>query len=87
MAKLFAAETLIRNPDDVPRVRAALKGIDCSFHVDVGAVGDWPTVFGFIVGTSELPESNLGDWLINVVWPAGGDVIEWRYGEPWKIPE
>jgi hypothetical protein len=86
-AKLFAAEIVITNPDDVSRVRAALKDIDCTFHVDVRAVGDWPTVFGFIIGTSELDENDLSNWLSDIVWPVGGDVVEWRYGEPWEISE
>jgi hypothetical protein len=83
----FAAEVLIRNPVDVPLVRAALAAVGCTYVIDADANGDPPTVFGMAVGTSELDEGDIGEWLSGIVWPVGGDVVEWRYGKPWKIPD
>jgi hypothetical protein len=81
----FAAEILIRDPVDVPRVRKALATVGCTYVIDVDANGDPPTTFGMAIGTTELKQDDIGPWLSGIVWPVGGDVIEWGYGEPWKI--
>jgi hypothetical protein len=83
----FAAEVLIRDPADVPRVRAALADIGCTYVIDADANGDPPTTFGMVIGTTELKQDDIGPWLSGIVWPVGGDVVEWGYGEPWKIRE
>jgi hypothetical protein len=38
-----------------------------------------------VAGTTELDEAAIGDWLMEIVRPVGGDVVERRIGEPWKI--
>jgi hypothetical protein len=87
MRRRFAAEVLILDPADVPRVRKALAAAGCTYEIDTDANGDPPTVFGMATGNSELDEGSIGDWLQSIVWPVGGDCVEWRYGEPWKIPD
>jgi hypothetical protein len=81
----FAAEVLILDPADVPRVQAALAAAGCTYVIDTDATADWPTVFGMAIGTTELKQDDIGSWLSDIVWPVGGDVVEWAYGEPWKI--
>ena len=85
MTRPFAAEILIRDPADVPRVRAALADVGCTYVIDADANGDPPTTFGLAIGASTLDQGDIGDWLLDIVWPIGGDVVEWSYGEPWKI--
>jgi hypothetical protein len=38
-----------------------------------------------VTGTTELAELEIGGWVSGIVGPLGGDVVEWGYGEPWKI--
>ena len=85
MPKRFAAEVLIRDPADVLRVREALAAVGCAYVIDADANGDPPTVFGMAVGSTELKQDDIGSWLLGIVWSVGGDVVEWAYGEPWKI--
>jgi hypothetical protein len=84
--KRFAAEVLFLDPNDVPRATAALIAVDCEYEVDHDAIDPYgPTVFGMVTGTTELGEVEVGHWVGDIVGPLGGDVVEWRYGEPWKI--
>ena len=80
----FAAEVLIRDPANVPRVRAALAAVGCDYVIDTDANGDPPTVFGMVVGSTELAQDDIGGWLLDILWPLG-DPIEWSFGPPWKI--
>jgi len=45
-----------------------------------------PTVFGWTTGSTELSEDDLADWLLAIVDPLGGDVIEWGYAKRWNDP-
>jgi hypothetical protein len=83
--KRFAAEVLFRDPDDVARAQETLKTIGCNYVVDLSADGDWPTVFGWVMGESSLPEGDIGKWVGDIVDPLGGDVITWHFGEPRPI--
>jgi hypothetical protein len=86
--KRFAAEILFLNPADVPAAAAALATAGCKYETDPDARdSDSDAVFGMITGTTELPENEIGDWLSTIVDPLGGDVDEWRYGEPWRPSE
>jgi hypothetical protein len=38
-----------------------------------------------VTGTTELAELEISGWVSGIVGPLGGDVVEWGYGEPWKI--
>jgi hypothetical protein len=81
----FAAETLVLHPDDLPRVREALAVVGCELIIDPTANGDPPTSFGWITGESSFSESEIMDWLQDLVWPAGGDVITAYFGPPQPI--
>jgi hypothetical protein len=83
--KRFAAEVLFLNPDDVPRAVEALAAADCEFTYDPESIDPCgPTVFGMVTGTTELDEDAVGHWVAAIIRP-GGDVVQWAYGEPWKI--
>jgi len=81
----FKAEILFLDPADVPRATEALAAVNCNYEVDPNAIDDYPTVFGMVIGETALALDELSDWLMRIVEPLGGDVVEWNYGEPWKI--
>jgi hypothetical protein len=84
--KRFAAEVLVLWPRDLPRVVEALAAVDCELEIDHSLIDEHgPTLFGFCTGNTELPEGDIGSWLTSIIWPLGGDVVEWSYGEPWEI--
>jgi len=62
----------------VPRGVEALAAAGCEFEIDHDAVDECgPTVFGWVTGTTELGEDDIGDWLLALVDPLGGDVVQW----------
>jgi hypothetical protein len=74
----FEAEILILDPANVPRATEALAAVGCEIEIDHDAIDDLgPTVFGKVAGTTELAEDALVDWLLAIVDPFGGDVVEW----------
>jgi hypothetical protein len=76
----FRAEVLFTDPNDVPRAVKALAAVGCEFAIDHDAVDPCgPTVFGWATGTTELGENDIGDWLLAIVDPLGGDVVQWRF--------
>lgn len=78
----FEAEILFLNPNDVPPAVEALAAAGCEFKIDRDAVDPCgPTVFGSLTGTTELDEDDLGDWLLEILAPFGGDVAEWGLSE------
>jgi hypothetical protein len=82
MRKRFAAEVLFLDPNDVPDAIAALAAVGCAFKGDYDAIDDYgPTVFGMVTGTTKLHEHDIGGWLLRIVDPFGGDVVEWSYGD------
>jgi len=82
----FAAEVLFLDPNDVPRARKALAAVGCEYAIDPDAHDPYSAaVFGMVTGTTELAELEIGGWVSGIVGPLGGDVVEWGYGEPWKI--
>jgi hypothetical protein len=85
--KRFAAEVLFPNPKDVPGAQAALAAVNCKCEVDLDAIDlDSSTVFTTISGSTTIAdERELANWLINIISPYDGDIVEWSFGEPWKI--
>jgi hypothetical protein len=81
----FAAEVLFLDPADVAHATEALAAVGCDYTIDRDAIGDYPTVFGIVTGTTELKQDAIGDWLLDILGPLGGDTVEWGYGPPWKI--
>jgi hypothetical protein len=80
MSTQFEAEILFLDPADVPRAIEALAAAGCEFEVDHDAFDECgPTVFGWATGTTELDENDIGDWLLAIVDPLGGDVVQWGF--------
>jgi hypothetical protein len=76
----FEAKVLFLDLADVSRATEALAMFDCEVEIDHDAIDDHgPTVFGMVTGTTELGEDDLGDWLVSIVGPFGGDVVEWGF--------
>ena len=76
----FEAEILFLNPNDVPPAVEALAAVGCEFEIDHDAIDPCgPTVFGMVTGTTELGENDIGDWLLAIVDPLGGDVVQWGF--------
>jgi hypothetical protein len=66
----------------VPHAVEALAAVGCEFEIDHDAVDPCgPTVFGRATGTTELDEGDIGDWLLAIVDPLGGDVVQWGLGQ------
>ena len=83
----FKAEILFLSPNDVPQAVEALAAAGCEFEINHDAIDDLgPTVFGWTTGSTELSEDDLADWLLAIVDPLGGDVIEWGYAKRWNDP-
>src|SRR5262245_7211977 len=80
--KRFEAEILFLDPNDVPRGVEALAAAGCEFEINHDAIDEHgPTVFGWATGTTALSESEIGDWLLAIVDPLGGDVVQWGFAE------
>jgi hypothetical protein len=96
--KQFEAEVLFLDPADVPRATEVLARYGCKYKVDPDAIDPHgPTVFGWVTGITELDELDVGDWVLQIVRPLGGDVVEWCLVElrkqrqaqrqQWKTPQ
>jgi hypothetical protein len=84
--KRFCAEVLLANFNRVAPAAEALAAAGCEYEIDHDAIDpDGPAVFGLITGVSSLPEGEIGLWLTSVLRGCGADIVEWGYGEPWKI--
>jgi len=76
----FEAELCFLDPNTVPRAVEALAAVGCEFEIDHDAIDDCgPTVFGTVVGVTELSEDDIADWLLAIVDPLGGDVMQWGF--------
>jgi hypothetical protein len=83
----FKAEVCFLDPNVVPQAVEALAAAGCEFEINHDAIDDCgPTVFGWTTGSTELSEDDLADWLLAIVDPLGGDVIEWGYAKRWNDP-
>jgi hypothetical protein len=84
----FAAEVLFLSPVHAAEAQVALatKGIVCEIDPDfrdpAGTDYRWAMVSG---ETKIIDEIAIGNWLIDLVGPFAGDVLEWHFGPPWKI--
>ena len=78
----FSAEILFLDPDDVPRAIEALVAVGCEFELNPDAIDECgPTVFGNVTGMTELDEDDIGQWVLNIIEPFNGDVVEWGIDE------
>jgi hypothetical protein len=81
--RLFSAEIIFPNPHNARRGAVALAAARCTLATRPELRdGDLPTVYGVVTGETVLDQNALGDWLIRIVEPAGGDVVEWGFGLP-----
>jgi hypothetical protein len=71
----FEAEVLFPHAD-AARAVETLAAIGCTYDINTD-IADEDYVFGWARGAIELDEMEIGDWLIGIVEPFGGDVIEW----------
>jgi hypothetical protein len=84
--KLFAAEILFLDPRRVPDAVTELEAHGCAYQEDPDAIDDYgPTEFGMVTGWTALSLDELGSWVGDIIDRFGGDVVQWNYGEPWKI--
>jgi hypothetical protein len=57
-----------------------LEELGLDFETDYDAVDIYSaTVFGRVRGTTALDENDIARWLIAIIDPFGGDVVEWGY--------
>ena len=76
----FEVEVLFLNPDNVPRAAEALGSHDCKLTIDPLLFDqDSSAAFGKVTGATALSEAAIGDWLLAIVGPLGGDVVQWRF--------
>ena len=88
MTQQFAAEILFPNADSVMRAKAALCAVSCICEIDsdLRDPAGMPYVWTMVSGKTELEdEDDVRSWLVHIVGPFEGDVIEWGFGPPWKI--
>jgi hypothetical protein len=81
----FTAKVLFSNPNAEQRGVEALTaaGYDFKYRHDViDACG--PTVFGTVIGRTELDEDGLGAWLAGIIYSYDGMVDEWGRDEDIK---
>jgi hypothetical protein len=85
--KRFAAEVIFPDPATLADATVALAklGLDCKRDPDARDPAGTDYVWAMVSGSTELAEDAIADWLAPLVRPFGGDIVEWRYGEPWKV--
>lgn len=85
--KQFAAEVVFLDPADLPRAIEALALFGLNYKIDHDAIDPGgPTVFGFVTGTTELAEADIGCRVMQIVEPLGGAVVEWSYRKATDAP-
>jgi hypothetical protein len=85
--KRFAAEVIFPNPaalDDAAIALAKLE-LTCKRDPDARDPAGTDCVWAMVSGITDLAENTITDWLDPLVQPFGGDIVEWKYGEPWKV--
>jgi hypothetical protein len=72
----------------VPDVRAILAEADCELEIDHDCIDEYTNYqWGMITGTTKLAEDDIGEWLTALVPGNRIDLVQWRYGEPWRPSE
>jgi hypothetical protein len=83
MSQAFKAEVLFFNPDDVSSAACALRMVNLHYEVIPTEDPDEQTAFGMVSGTTELDENAISGWLLRIIEPFGGDVVEVGYAWRW----
>ena len=74
----FEAEVLFRFTTVVPSAAAeALTALGLHYQTTPTEDPDEDTAFGLVSGTTELNEDELPAWLLHVIAPFDGDVVQW----------
>ena len=74
----FEAEVLFRFTTVVPNAAAeALTALGLHYETIPTEDPDEDTAFGLVSGTTELNEDELPAWLLLVIAPFDGDVVQW----------
>jgi hypothetical protein len=83
----FAAEVIFPNPCALAAAAVALAKLElaCKRDPDARDPAGTDYVWAMVSGSTELAEDAIAEWLSPLVWPFGGDIVEWGYGEPWKV--
>jgi hypothetical protein len=75
----FEAEVLFRFTTVVPNAAAeALTALGLHYEAIATENPDEDTAFGLVRGTTELDEDKLIAWLLHVIVPFNGDVVQWN---------
>ena len=74
----FEAEVLFRFTTVVPNAAAeALTALGLHYETVPTEDPDEDTAFGLVSGMTTLGENELGAWLLRVITPFDGDVVQW----------
>jgi hypothetical protein len=74
----FEAEVLFRFTTVVPSAAAeALAALGLHYETIPTEDPGEDTAFGLVRGMTELGENELGSWLLHIVVPFDGDVVQW----------
>jgi len=74
----FEAEILFRYTTVVPSVAAeALAALGLRYETVPTEDPNEDTAFGLVRGMTELGENELGSWLLHIIAPFDGDVVQW----------
>jgi hypothetical protein len=74
----FSARVLFRRPGGAAWAIEALAAADLELTIDHDMIDDrGPAVFGEISGNTSLDLDGLCDWLMSLIVPFGGFVLEW----------
>jgi hypothetical protein len=74
----FEAEVLFRFTTVVPSAAAeALAALDLHYKTIPTEDPEEDTAFGVVSGMTALDENELPAWLLHVIAPFDGDVVEW----------
>ena len=75
----FEAEVLFRFTTVVPSAAAeALTALGLHYQTTPTEDPDEDTAFGLVSGKTTLSEDKLIAWLLHVIAPFEGDVVQWR---------
>jgi hypothetical protein len=75
----FEAEVLFRFTTVVPSAAAeALTALGLQYETIPTEDPDEDTAFGLVRGTTELDENELFAWLLHIIVPFNGDVVQWK---------
>ena len=74
----FTVEVLFRHTASVPSdAMVALTALGLNYETIPTIDPNEDTAFGLVRGTTELDENELFAWLLHIIVPFNGDVVQW----------